>query len=114
MTLTFKPLTMTIIKVTLLYATFTSAQAFFLDSMNEKQVNQNSFVNITDKRDFIIGGLFPVFTLKGGASCGTTINEIQHLEAMLWSIDQVNQKVLKDIGTHFHVQICFNCFIQQL
>lgn len=75
-------------------------------------VNQNSFVNITADREFLLGGLFPVFKLKGGALCGEEINEIQHLEAMIWSVNKVNEDehILKKTGIKLGMVAYDTCY----
>lgn len=50
---------------------------------------------------FIIGGMFPIHALTGGAKCASTINDqngIQNLEAFLFARDRVNKEILKNIG----------------
>lgn len=56
-------------------------------------------VNVTG--DVILGAVFPVHALGAGDECGTEINDqigIQNLEALLFSLDKVNEDVLKRSG----------------
>lgn len=51
--------------------------------------------------NFTIGAIFPIHTLTEKGSCGKSLNDhsgIQNLEAMIFSLKQANELILKDIG----------------
>lgn len=56
--------------------------------------------------DIVLGGLFPVHEKGGGGACGSTIYHrgIQRLEAMLFAVDQINnKKMLPNITLGVHI-----------
>ena len=72
---------------------------------------RDAFVNITG--DFIIGAMFPIHNLVGGGKCGYDINDqdgIQNLEALLFSLDIVNENILREIGVKLGVIAMDSCY----
>lgn len=65
----------------------------------DSNLQATKHVNITG--DFIIGAMFPIHSLVGGAQCGLGINDedgIQNLESLLFSLEEANKHVLSEVG----------------